>query len=117
METWLNVHPNQYNAGIEIIEYFQVGINRVVLMAEMQSGKTGTTRYVVHVLQRLTPPSGWNDEKFKPENIYFICGMNDNDLRTQAINEFSGLIPEKNVLFSFITWFGKSHFSLSVLKV
>ena len=100
MESWLNVHENQYHAGLEIVEYFQVGINRVVLMAEMQSGKTGTTRYVVHVLQRLSPPTGWDDKKFIPDNIFFICGMNDNDLRNQAISEFEGLIPEDNIMFS-----------------
>ena len=100
MSTWLNVHENQYNAGVEIIDYFHVGINRVILMAEMQSGKTGTTRYVVHSLQRLSPPLGWDDQRFTPESTYFICGMNDNDLRSQAIGEFKGLIPEQNVLFS-----------------
>ena len=100
MKSWLNVHENQYHAGLEIVEYFQVGINRVVLMAEMQSGKTGTTRYVVHALQRLSPPTGWDNKRFSPDNIFFICGMNDNDLRNQAISEFEGLIPEDNVMFS-----------------
>jgi hypothetical protein len=66
----------------------------------MQSGKTGTCRYVVHALQHLSPPPGWDDSKFTPDNMYFICGMNDNDLRSQAIHEFQGLIPEENILFS-----------------
>lgn len=100
MQQWLNVFPNQYQAGMEILETFQDGINNVVLLAEMQSGKTGTSRYVVHALQHLTGPPGWNDDKFKPQNMYFICGMNDNDLRSQAITEFQGLIPERNIMFS-----------------
>lgn len=100
MEYWLNVHQNQYQAGVEIIDYFQDGINDVILMAEMQSGKTGTTRYVVHVLQHLTAPPGWDENRFIPERIYFVCGMNDNDLKNQAIKEFEGFIPSCNIMFS-----------------
>lgn len=101
MKTWLNVHPNQYTAGCEIIDCFTNGINNVLLLAEMQSGKTGCTRYVVHALQHLSPPdAGWDVSRFEPERVYFICGMNDNDLRGQAIGEFRGYIPEKNILFS-----------------
>lgn len=100
MQKWLNVYPNQYQAGLEILETFQDGINNVVLLAEMQSGKTGTSRYVVHALQHLTGPPGWDDSRFIPQNMYFICGMNDNDLRSQAIAEFQDLIPERNIMFS-----------------
>jgi hypothetical protein len=100
MSDWLNVHFNQYKAGVEIVDYYHEGIRDVILMAEMQSGKTGTSRYVVHALENLTGPHGWNDGKFVPDRIYFICGMNDNDLRMQAINEFRGFIPAENIMFS-----------------
>jgi hypothetical protein len=100
METWLNVHENQYHTGTEIVDYFMEGINNVILMAEMQSGKTGTTRYVVHALQHLTAPQGWDGDRFAPENIYFVCGMNDNDLKNQAVQEFKDFIPPCNILFS-----------------
>lgn len=100
MRNWLNVHSNQYEAGVDIVDYFHEGINNVILLAEMQSGKTGTTRYVVHALEHLTGPIGWNDGLFKPSRIFFICGMNDNDLRNQAITEFQGFIPKENVMFS-----------------
>ena len=70
-------------------------------MAEMQSGKTGCTRYVVHALQHLSGPDpGWDVTRFVPDRVFFVCGMNDNDLRAQAITEFRGFIPEKNILFS-----------------
>mgnify|MGYP003384010058 CR=1 FL=1 len=101
LKTWLNVYPNQYSAGIEILEFYHLGVNSVVLTAEMQSGKTGTIRYVVHALQHLSgPDKRWPVEKFKGNTIFFICGMNDNDLRQQACREFKGLIPTENILFS-----------------
>lgn len=100
MKSWLNVHSNQYEAGVDIIDYFYEGISNVLLLAEMQSGKTGTSRYVVHALEHLSGPPGWDETRFIPERIYFICGMNDNDLRSQAIQEFQGFIPEKNIMFS-----------------
>jgi hypothetical protein len=100
MKSWLNVHSNQYDAGADIVDYFYEGINNVLLLAEMQSGKTGTSRYVVHALEHLSGPPGWNESKFVPERIFFICGMNDNDLRSQAIQEFDGFIPEQNIMFS-----------------
>ena len=100
MKSWLNVHPNQYDAGVEILDYYYDGINNVLLLAEMQSGKTGTCRYVVHALEHLTGPTGWDNTRFNPKRIFFICGMNDNDLRAQAIQEFQGFIPENNIMFS-----------------
>lgn len=100
LKSWLNVHPNQYDAGVEIVDYFLDGTRTVVLLAEMQSGKTGATRYVVHVLKHLSLPHNWNPNRFTGSSIYFICGMNDNDLRNQAILEFKGLIPACNILFS-----------------
>jgi hypothetical protein len=92
---WLNIHENQYRAGREIVEYHDAGIRNVILVAQMQSGKTGTARYIVHHYLHCIPPPAMN-----PENIYFICGMNDNDLRMQAIREFQTLIPPQNILFS-----------------
>ena len=100
IKKWLNVHPNQYQAGTEIIDCFHCGINNVILTAEMQSGKTGTARYIVHALQNHTGPSPEWEERMTPERMYFICGMNDNDLRSQAVKEFTGLIPASNILFS-----------------
>lgn len=94
---WLNVHENQYTAGLQILDCYSVGMRKVILSAEMQSGKTGTVRYVAHQLLHCsdTPLT-----EAKPEELYFICGLNDNDLRTQAIKEFRGIIPECNILFS-----------------
>ena len=59
----------------------------------MQSGKTGTCKYVLQNMQLLYPDITKN-------NCYYICGMNDNDLRDQAKREFRGLISKQNILFS-----------------
>jgi hypothetical protein len=45
--SWLNVHENQYLAGRDVIEYYQSGIKDVILVAQMQSGKTGTASIVL----------------------------------------------------------------------
>lgn len=94
---YINVHENQYNTANEVLTYFEHGVRSVIITAEMQSGKTGTVRYVVYSLQYLTHGCRFN---IYPESTFFICGMNDNDLRNQAIREFKGLIPEENILFS-----------------
>lgn len=93
---WFNIHENQFEAGQEIVRHFFTGTSRyVILIAQMQSGKTGTAKYVVHCLTHCSGNLGIN-----PAEIYFICGMNDNDLRDQAIKEFKDLIPPERILFS-----------------
>lgn len=85
----LNIHQNQCTAGDEIIEAFQTASRQVILVAQMQSGKTGTAKYVAY----------WQKQKSSGDS-FFICGMNDNDLRNQAIREFKGLIEPDHILFS-----------------
>jgi hypothetical protein len=86
----LNVWSNQIQAGEAIMAYFRAGIQHVILVAQMQSGKTGTAKYVAHALLPQVPA----------HEIFFICGMNDNDLLNQARREFHGLLPAENILFS-----------------
>ena len=88
-----NIHDNQKKAGEEIIDNYNYNIRYCILVAQMQSGKTGTAKYLVYYLSKIKKEIEMND-------IYFICGMNDNDLRSQAVKEFKSLIPEKNILFS-----------------
>jgi hypothetical protein len=96
MKTFLNVYENQYKAAIEILDYYLCGCQSVILAAQMQSGKTGVVRYLIHNILRTS-----NSFHIKsPDQIFFICGMNDNDLRSQAIREFKNLLPSKNILFS-----------------
>lgn len=104
MDHYLNVHENQYLAAKEVIDFYECGCRDVILAAEMQSGKTGTVRYLVHHMLHVSGPPGalgseW-ERQLQPDNIYFICGMNDNDLRAQACQEFKGLLRESNIMFS-----------------
>jgi len=49
LSSWLNIHPNQYIAGCQIIKHFtEATARKALLIAQMQSGKTGTAKYVVH---------------------------------------------------------------------
>lgn len=94
---WMNIYENQHYAAKQVLSCFDVGMKEIVLMAEMQSGKSGTIRYIVHSLLHT---SGDTDTQMSKHSVYFICGLNDNDLRAQAISEFAGFIPEQNILFS-----------------
>ena len=96
LEKWLNIHDNQWRAGCQIIDNYLAGINYVILIAQMQSGKTGTAKWLAHAVAHCT----YLSEPIHASKIYFICGMNDNDLRMQAVKEFTGLIPSENILFS-----------------
>ncbi len=95
LQRWLNIYPNQYEAAMDVLNHYDVGMRHVILTAEMQSGKTGTVRYVAHNMLHCS-----NSYIVEPHQMFFICGMNDNDLRAQAIAEFSGIIPKENILFS-----------------
>lgn len=111
MNTYLNIHQNQYDAAKEIIDYFAAGCYDVILAAEMQSGKSGTIRYLIHHLLHVSGNDDRWESHMKPENVFFICGMNDNDLRRQACMEFSStyeLLKTDNILFSkqLQTWNG-----------
>lgn len=89
-------HDNQISAANRIIDNIDNGIMQTVLIAQMQSGKTGTVKYVVkHIIEN------YNDYAISSNNVYFICGMNDNDLRRQMISEFDGLISADQILFSY----------------
>ena len=95
LKKW-NIHENQMKAGQKIIHKYTQGINYCILIAQMQSGKTGTAKYVTYYLLHSHHKLG----KLDSERMYYICGMNDNDLRSQAIREFKDLIPKKNIMFS-----------------
>lgn len=97
-----HTYPNQITAGNQIIKAFEYGFDHVILIAQMQSGKTGTARHVASdFIQK------------KKSDIYFICGMNDNDLQQQSINEFAGVLDESRILFSQrLQQINKQHSSL-----
>lgn len=95
LQLWLNIHENQYQAAHRVIQNYLEGNRYCMLIAQMQSGKTGTAKYVTHYLLHCM-----HDLIVDPTEIYFICAMNDNDLRNQAIKEFIDLIPESRILFS-----------------
>ena len=90
----LNIHENQYLAGCEIISYLKKNYHNVILTAQMQSGKTGVAKYITYFFLKT------NQTILKNVEIFYICGMNDNDLKRQAIKEFELLLPRSNILFS-----------------
>jgi hypothetical protein len=100
----LDIHDNQHKAANDIIDCFLYGIKEVLLTAPMQSGKSGTIRCLLHKLLCCEPPYEWDKKDwvndFRVDATYFICGMNDNDLRQQAISELHGILPASQILFS-----------------
>lgn len=99
-QTGMNIHKNQFLASKEVTEMFEHGLNHVILTAEMQSGKTGAVRSIVHRMLHLTQPYPSWEDRFVAEKVFFVCGMNDNDLRAQTVREFHGFLPEENIMFS-----------------
>lgn len=89
------IYSNQRKAAQSVIDSFRNKIRYAVITAETQSGKTGTCQAICYLLKDVQKELG-----IDLENVYFICGMNDNNLKNQQVREFEGLIPAENILFS-----------------
>ena len=72
-------HLGQRNAGNEIIDKFTREQPFTVLLAQMQSGKTGTYLFTALEMIRLG----------LVKNVYIICGSSDTSLRTQARDDLN----------------------------
>ena len=87
-----NIFPQQYQTSLEILNKIKQGFKHIVMISEMQQGKTGCAKSVAYNLL--------NSFGYQKNKLFFICGMNDNNLLDQAKVEFQGLIPHENILFS-----------------
>ena len=87
------IYPNQISAAEEVVHNFKKGTRYGVITAETQSGKTGTCQAICYLVRDIGKELGI-------ENYYFLCGMNDNNLKSQQVREFDGLIDPANILFS-----------------
>jgi len=92
------IHENQLEAAIEIVksmtgyilpeDEFTFRNRHILLMAQMQSGKTGTISGVINILKKI----GWNNVFRNPstskglERYFIVSGMNDNGLHEQTAN-------------------------------
>lgn len=98
------VYNNQIEASIEVIFYFYYQRNRwCLLLAEMQSGKSGAFLSVPYIIAR---------NKFildklgiamhgNAANVYLLTGMNEKELITQFENDIgtiTGMTIKENVL-------------------
>jgi hypothetical protein len=85
------IHDNQINAAKEIVKSFTAHLhpedehearnNHVVLVAKMQSGKTGTCNATINILEKTNLSSYFNIEKY-----LYVTGMNDNGLHKQTVD-------------------------------
>ena len=73
----MTFHPEQITAGNQIIDKFTKEQPFTVLLAQMQSGKTGTYLFTAFEMVRLR----------LVKNVYIICGSSDTSLRAQAMND------------------------------
>jgi len=87
-----NIYPQQYQTSIDIISQIKEGHKHIIMVSQMQMGKTGCAKSIAYNLI--------NSCGYLPQKLFFICGMNDNNLLDQAKMEFKGLIPVENILFS-----------------
>lgn len=86
------IYPNQKKAGKEILTIFSKYSKYVILVAQMQSGKTGTCKYVIKKMIK--------NHNLCVKNCWYICGMNDNDLLCQTQTEFKKILLRSNILYS-----------------
>ena len=68
------IYRNQWKAALQVYHNFKRGLNYVLLTAQPQSGKTGACQALVHLIKS-------NPNELGIKNVYFICGMNDNNLK------------------------------------
>jgi hypothetical protein len=86
------IHDNQIDAAKEIIKSFTAHNeqqdehlarnNHVVLVAKMQSGKTGTCNATINILEQTNLDSSY----FHIEKYFYITGMDSNGLHNQTLN-------------------------------
>ena len=90
----VTIYPNQLESAKNICQHFKDNNSQVLLVSQTQAGKTGTA--IETISQSI------KQCKFNRDNIFFICGINDNALKDQAVNDFklSRVINVENVLFS-----------------
>jgi hypothetical protein len=89
------IHDFQLDAAKKIVKSFTAHIephdehearnNHVVLVAKMQSGKTGTCNGVINILRKTDLDKYFNIDKY-----LYITGMNDNGLHKQTVERLCG---------------------------
>lgn len=91
----LYVHKEQMDAALDIVEAISHKTTRshhVMLLAKMQSGKTGVCNTVVNILTQTHISTDLGIDKF-----FFITGMNDNGLKKQTLQRVHDQIIGANV--------------------
>lgn len=89
------IFDNQINAAKEIVSAFNEKVtrrNHVMLIAKMQSGKTGTCNAVCNIVNTLGLSHVMGVDKF-----FFVTGMNDCGLKTQSHIRLIEQVEDANV--------------------
>ena len=96
------IHDNQIKAAKEIVKSFfadHTRRNHVILLARMQSGKTGVCNATVNIINKLGLNKQMGIDKF-----FFISGMNDCGLKQQTYERLISQVVDARV---DNTYFGK----------
>lgn len=89
------IHDSQIDAAKEIVSSFHNMVtrrNHVMLIAKMQSGKTGVCNAVVNIINKLDLARQMGVDKF-----FFITGMNDCGLKSQTHERLFEQVDDANV--------------------
>lgn len=92
-----NTFPNQRKASKEVIQSFLKGVNWCLLLAEMQSGKTGTFLNVAAVIN--SNPELLKQLGIDKDNIYLLTGMNEISLIKQFTLDMFDYTKLKNNIY------------------
>jgi hypothetical protein len=77
IQQFKSTYANNMRVALNIVKKFRKHRNNVLLYAQMQSGKTITYNLALYVMFQLK----------MIKRVYILCGMNDNDLKYQALND------------------------------
>jgi len=85
------IFPNQREAASDVVEHFLEGNQHVLIVSETQVGKTGACIAVAIEMY----------QKNLIDKIVYLCGMSDNPLKFQVIDDFGNVFEYKQLIVCF----------------
>lgn len=92
------VHPEQFNAAQEILGKFTENKRQIMLLAQMQSGKTGIFLFTALSMLRMR----------MVKNVIIICGSNENELHDQLVADNAKMVRKFQMTGAAVTIYKSS---------
>ena len=92
------VHPEQFNAAQEILGKFSANKRQVMLLAQMQAGKTGIFLFAALSMLRMRTI----------KNVIILCGSNENELHDQLVADCAKMVRKFQMAGAAVTIYKSS---------